>query len=158
MLIVEIDKLDSKAAQARLAALPDVLGLPVDAAIAPVLAADLAELGGEDHLVAPSSDGASDQLLVPAHAIYIGRVEKGDAQLERPLDRRHRLVFVAPAIEVRHAHAAQPHRRHFEAGAKCSLFHSLPFLSALRPATPPVTRREWLAPPRGTNRASAKRV
>ena len=139
MLIVEINHLDAETAQARLAALPDVLGLAVDAAIAPVLAADVAELGGEDHLIAPAADGASDELLVAAHTVHVGRVEKRDAQIERALDRRHRLVFVLATVELRHAHAAQAHRRHFEAGAKCSLFHALPFSREMRPAGPPVT-------------------
>src|SRR6266581_5418758 len=127
MLIVEIDDLDAETAQARLAALPDVLGLAVDAAIAPVLATDVAELGGEDHLVAPATDGTCDQLLVASHPVHVGSIEKGDAELQRPLDCRNRLVFVAATVEIRHAHAAQAHRRHFEAGAKYSLFHALPF-------------------------------
>ena len=42
------------------------------------------------------------------------------------MDRRNRLAFVAASVEVRHTHAAQPHRGHFQPLAQFSDFHNSP--------------------------------
>src|SRR6266536_4483335 len=126
MLIVEIDDFNAEATQARFAALADVRGLAVDAQELAISAANVAELGREDHLVAASLNGARDELLVAADAVDVRRIEKVDAELERPVDRRNRLGLVAAAVEIGHAHAAEAHRRHFKPGAQCSVFHVSP--------------------------------
>ena len=76
--------------------------------------AHVAELGGEDDLVAAAGDRPADQLLVGERAVHVGGVEEGDAELERAVDRRDRLGLVAGAVELRHAHAAEAERRYFE--------------------------------------------
>ena len=50
---------------------------------------------------------APDQLLVGVRAVDVGRVEQGDAEVERAVDGGDRLVVVARAVELRHAHAAE---------------------------------------------------
>ena len=75
--------------EAVVAGLPDVLRLAADAARRRVgLAADVAELGGEDDLVASAPDGLADQRFVVADAIHIGGVEEVDAEVEGAVDGR----------------------------------------------------------------------
>src|SRR5204863_2295809 len=63
-------------------------------------------------------------------AIDIGRVEKRDAELDRPMDGGDGLGVIAVAVEIGHAHAAKPHRGHDKAlGPQMTLFHV--FLSPL---------------------------
>ena len=64
VLVVEVDDIDAEAAQARLARLADVLRPAVDAANLPSSAAHVAELGGDNHLLAAPADRPPDQLLV----------------------------------------------------------------------------------------------
>ena len=52
-------------------------------------------------------DRPADQLLVGERAVDVGGVEERDAELERAVDRRDRLVVVARAVELGHAHAAE---------------------------------------------------
>ena len=117
MLVIEVDDLDPEPLQARLAGRPHVIRPPAHAPEAAVLAADVAELGGEEHPVAAVGDGPADQLLVAADAVHVGGVEEVDAALDRLVDRRDRFGFVAGAVEFGHAHAAEADRRHFRAAA-----------------------------------------
>ena len=59
------------------------------------------------HLVTTSLEGPSEQFLVGAPAVLVGRVEQGDAQLDRAVDGRDRLRLVALPVGLAHAHAAQ---------------------------------------------------
>ena len=52
----------------------------------------------------------ADQQLVVAGRVVVARVEQGDAGVERGLDRGDRLRLVGGAVEVGHAHAAEPER------------------------------------------------
>ncbi len=72
------------------------------------------ELGGDHVLVAVALDRAADQLLVGHRAVELRGVQEVDPQLERPLDRGHRLALVGRAVEGRHAHAAEPEGRDLE--------------------------------------------
>jgi hypothetical protein len=86
VLVVEVDVVDAEALQRGLAGLAHVVRLAVDAEIAAVLAALVAELGGEHDLVAAAGDRAADELLVGERAVHVGGVEEGAPQLERPVD------------------------------------------------------------------------
>src|SRR5207247_11008743 len=55
------------------------------------------------------------QLLVGERAVDVGRIEEVDAELERAMDGGDGLGVIAAAVEVGHAHAAEPHGRHDEA-------------------------------------------
>src|SRR5207253_916720 len=70
------------------------------------------------------------QLLVAADAVHVGGVEHRDAELERAMDGLDRLLVVAAAVEIGHAHAAQTDRGDLEPGTQLSLLHVKP------PATP----------------------
>src|SRR6266568_6597967 len=53
-------------------------------------------------------DRPTDQLFVRVRPVDIRRVEKVDAQFQRPMNRRDGFLIVTPAIKFRHPHAPQP--------------------------------------------------
>ena len=76
-----------------------------------VASVDAARELRRDHvLVAMARDRPADELLVGQRAVELRGVEEVDAELERALDRRDRLVFVGRAVERRHSHAAEAER------------------------------------------------
>ena len=108
VLVVEVDVVDAQAPQRGLGGLLDVLGPAVEAAGGGVVGvADDPELRGQHDLVAAVGDGAADELLVGVGAVDVGGVEEGDAELEGAVDGGDRLVVVARAVELGHAHAAE---------------------------------------------------
>jgi hypothetical protein len=73
---------------------------------------EVAELGRDDHLVAPALDRLADQRLVTAAGIRIGGVEEVHAEIERALHGRDLLGIVA-VTEIRGGAAlAEPDGRH----------------------------------------------
>ena len=52
-------------------------------------------------------DGAPHENLVGVRAVDVGGVQEVDAELERAVDGGDRLVVVAGAVELGHAHAAE---------------------------------------------------
>ena len=112
MLVVQVDRLDAEALQRRLTTLPHVVRLSADAQERAVGAAPVAEFGSDDDLVAPRADETADELLVGERAIDVRGIEERDAEVQRALQGGHRSRFVGRlAIELRHPHAAKPHRR-----------------------------------------------
>src|SRR5690606_38314851 len=71
-----------------------------------------AELRREHDGVPPVSNRAADELLVAADAIHIGRIEQRDTEIERAMNHIDRLPIVRGAVEIAHAHAAEPDARH----------------------------------------------
>ena len=63
------------------------------------------------HLVAPVGDRAADELLVVAVPVRVGGVEHRHAELEGAVDGGDRLRLVGCAVELGHAHAAEPFGR-----------------------------------------------
>ena len=94
MLVVEVDRVDAEPLEARLAAATHVGGAAVDADEGAIAAAHIAELGCEDDLLAAVADRAADKLLVLAHAVDVGGVEKIDAELDGPMDGGDRFRLV----------------------------------------------------------------
>src|SRR5690606_27489087 len=68
---------------------------------------DIAELGGQLHLLAPTRDRAADQLFVGERAVHVGGVEEGDAQVEGAANGVDTGRLVSGAVELRHTHAAE---------------------------------------------------
>src|ERR671932_3966 len=101
-----------------------VLGPAVDAEERAVLAALVAELGGQHHLVAPAGDGLPDEPLVGERAVHVRGVEEGDAEVQRPLDGALGLRLVAGAVELAHPHAAQSLGRDGQP-SQCACLHGL---------------------------------
>src|SRR5260370_40897381 len=64
----------------------------------------------EEDLRAPAADRTPDELLVAADAVGVSGIEKIDAELDRAMDRGDRLVVVALAVALGHAHAAEAER------------------------------------------------
>src|SRR5208282_2881623 len=123
MLVVEIDVVDAEALQRRIAGGAHVLGTAVDRALA--VGQDLVgELGRDDDAVAIFLERFADQLFVMPDTVNVGGVEEVDAELDCALERRGGFVVVAWTVKLRHPHASEAQRRHFESlRAKFSLFH-----------------------------------
>jgi hypothetical protein len=112
VLVVEVDVVGAKALERPLDRALHVLGGAVRGpdrghiarlrVVHPVV-----ELGG-DHAVVPTSlDRPADEHLVGERPVDLGGIEEIDPELERPLDRRDRLVFVGCAVGDGHAHTAK---------------------------------------------------
>src|SRR5579862_145881 len=116
VLVVEIDHIDAEPAEARVAGLHDVLRAAVDAGKGAAGAPQISELGGEHHAVPPPAERPADQLLVASDAVRVRSVEERDAQIQRAMNRRDRLLVVASRIYVGHPHAAEAERRNAKSG------------------------------------------
>ena len=110
MLIIKIDPFDAETFQTRVAGRAHIVRAPINSEKGAVRRAHIPKFRGEKNLVTALRDRAADELFVLADAIHVGRVEEGDAAIERVVDRRNRLGLVATGVEVRHAHAAKPDR------------------------------------------------
>ena len=109
VLVVEVDVIDAEPLQAAVATAAHVLGRAPDRPLRRVgQVAHDAELGGDEHAIAMRRQRLPDQLLVGVRPVHVGRVEERDAEVDGPVDRRDRLRVVARAVEVGHAHAAEP--------------------------------------------------
>ena len=107
VLVVEVDVIDSEPLQTGVASGPDILRTSVDAQERAVLAADVAELGGQHHLIAAIRDRLADQPLVGERPVHVRRVQQRDAQVQGAVDGRRGLGLVRGAVELGHAHAAE---------------------------------------------------
>ena len=130
MLVVEVDMVGPEPLEGRVAGPADVGGVPADRA-GPVVASDDGELRREHDLIAPARDRLADEPLVRAHPVDVSRVQKGDSELERPVDGLERLALVAAAVELGHSHASEPELRDDEAlGSELSLLHLSPSVAS----------------------------
>jgi hypothetical protein len=77
---------DAETMQRVVAGPTDVLRRAVDPQAFAVRSALVAELRRELDVVSPVLDGLADQLLVGEGAVHVGRVEEGDAEVERAVD------------------------------------------------------------------------
>ena len=72
-------------------------------------------------------EGAADQFLVGVRTINVGGIEKRDSEVERASNGGEGFLFVAVAIKIGHAHAAESDRGNKRAAStKFSLFHVCP--------------------------------
>src|SRR5918997_4327208 len=76
VLVVEVYVVYPEARKRRVAGLPYVVGLAAHAEKAPVFAANVAELGGENDLVPAVGYGFADELLVGERAVHVRRVQE----------------------------------------------------------------------------------
>src|ERR1700732_1492254 len=109
MLIVEINRCNAKAPQARLAGLLHIFRPPIDAKERSAWPANVAKLGSNNHLMAALFNCPAHQFLVSAGAVHIGRVEQGNAAIDGMLYCGDRFVVVRFAIKLRHTHTAKSH-------------------------------------------------
>ena len=115
VLVIEVDHIGLQPLQAGFAGGHDMLGPPIGhARTAPV---GVAEFGGDHDAVATALQRAGQQALVMAPAIFVGGVEKGDADVERPVDEAHALLIVRRTIGAGGGGAAQPQRKDADAAA-----------------------------------------
>src|SRR5262249_40763107 len=86
--------------------------------------AQRAELDGYlQRIAVAAGKRLADQHLVVAHAVEIAGVEQRDAGVQRRMDGRDALGAVCGAVEIRHAHAAEPECR--DGGADFAEFASV---------------------------------
>src|SRR5205085_3098087 len=107
MLIVEIDVVDAEAPQGALARAPHVVRTPIHTEVCAIGRAHVAELRRDDDVVAAPLDRATNELLVREWAVHVGRIEKGDSELDGARDRPQGFPVVTARVEVRHAHATE---------------------------------------------------
>ena len=97
MLVIKIDRGNAEALQAGLACGFHIIGAAIDADERAVGLAHAAEFRGDDDFVATPLNGFADELFVAAAAIDIGRVEKGDAEIDGPAQGSDGLRVMAAA-------------------------------------------------------------
>ena len=107
VLVVEVDVVEVEAFEAGVAGLADVFGAAVDAEEFAVGAAHVAELGGEDDVVAAVADGAADELLVASGAVHVCGVEEVESGVEGAVDDLDGFGVVGGSVKLGHAHAAE---------------------------------------------------
>jgi hypothetical protein len=116
---IEVDGIGAEPFEALFAGFDHVVRIAFGAGLA-IGQANVAELGGEDVLFAAPFQGATDQLLVGAvRSVGVGRVDKVDAEVRRPVQRGDRLLGIGHAVDRCHAHATEADGRHVE-GAEFS--------------------------------------
>src|SRR6185436_18908700 len=102
----------------------DPLRSPVNACGGTARARDQPELGCYQHRLSASANGATHELLVRALAVHVRGIHVGDAEIEGAMDRAHRLLVGARAVDLRHPHATKADRRHCQsARSELALFH-----------------------------------
>ena len=117
-------RVDLEPLERALDSLPDVLGSAVQAPLMLVRVDVEAELGRDDDLLADRGERFADELFVREWAVDLGRVEEGDAALDRRSDEGDHLLLVGRRpVSVAHAHAAEPDGRDFQV-SKLSRSHS----------------------------------
>jgi hypothetical protein len=74
-----------------------------------------AELGGDDHPIAPPLQRAAEELLVRERSVHLGGVEERYSELDGALDGGYGLPFIGGAVGLAHPHAAESELGNFEA-------------------------------------------
>jgi hypothetical protein len=113
VLIVEIDDVDLEPLEAGIDGVKYVLPVAAHAEELALRAADVAELRGQEHILAAARDRLSDQLLVVAGAVHVGGIDEVAAGIEKVMDHANRLrvTLAARSVELAHAHGAEAERR-----------------------------------------------
>src|SRR5262249_25927176 len=109
VLIVEIDHLYAEALEARVAGACYDFRPPVR--VLSAAAAEIAELGGEEDLSAPSRDRLADQRFVVSIAISVGGIEQPDSEVERIANEVDAFAVVAGTVDIGQRHATEADRR-----------------------------------------------
>src|SRR5690349_13344099 len=125
MLIIEVDVVDAEPLERGVAGATHVLRGAVDAEAVALLVADVAELRGENDLVASALDRPTDEPLVGERAVHVGGVEEVDAEVERAVNGRDRRGFIAARVEVGHAHTAEAEGGDGQFGTEGAALHAM---------------------------------
>ena len=91
---------------------------------------DIAELGGDHHVVAPAFQRAREQHLMARAPVRIGAVEKINAQIQRAMNRRIEIIDLR-CVELNRG-STPPHADGGNLRAistQSSVFHNLSFIS-----------------------------
>src|SRR3989339_879007 len=105
---VDIDHIDTEAFERSVACLRHIIGMAAaQTRYRDAGEPEIAELGRDQRVCAPALQRPSDELFVHPVAVSIGGHKEIDAELQRPVDRRYRLLVIGLAVADRHAHATQ---------------------------------------------------
>jgi hypothetical protein len=108
VLVVQIDRFDAEALEARVAASSHVFRFAAHSAqIWFRFVAHDTKLRREKDLVANAAKRFAHQHLVVTHSVCVGGIQKGDSQINRAVNRRDRFGVIAATVKFRHAHAAK---------------------------------------------------
>ena len=122
--VVQVDDIDTEAAEAGFARRPHTLGSRVHLGCRAARAENEAEFAGQDDLTASFSDRTADERLVGASPVCIGGIDQRDAQIEGPMNRTDRFLIVRSAVALGHSHTSQTDSRDGQAArAEFTLFH-----------------------------------
>jgi len=126
MLIVKIDNFHVKPPQTSFARFAHIIRFPADAAKCGLIRiAQNSELCRDHHLLAMTLERATEQFFIRVRPVHVGGVEKCDAELERPMNRRERFIVITSAIKIRHAHATESQGGNdWTTPSKFALFHN----------------------------------
>jgi hypothetical protein len=118
VLVIQIDVVYAETTQAGFAGRAHIVWFPTHTAHLGIrgIAHD-AKLGRQHDPVALAFDRLPNQFLVRVRAIHVRGIEKVDAQFQRAMDGCDRFIIVAPAVKLRHSHAAQTEGRYLQAAA-----------------------------------------
>ena len=109
VLVVQVDAVRAQPPEGAFGSDTDVRRAAVEhpGAAAPVR--DAAEFGGQDDLVAAAPDGPADEFLVGERPVALGGIDKGDPELQRPVDGADGLGVIGARAGIggRHPHGAQ---------------------------------------------------
>src|SRR5699024_1098849 len=139
---IQVDVIGTQPLQARITGYGHVLRAAIDFQTFCVMrVGHETELGGDEGTLATPGQRLAEQAFVAAAAIDVSAVEQVDAVLQRMVNDADRLGIIAGAIELAHAHAAQPDGRYlWAARAQSSLLHGpSPSLTGLPFAVPTYT-------------------
>jgi Putative esterase len=110
-VVVEVDMLDPEPPETRLAGPLYIIRPPVDSQEFALRPAHIPKLAGEDDLVAPATNRATNQFLVLSHPVHVGGIQESHAQVESPVDGGYRFGLIGWTVKLRHAHATQTQSR-----------------------------------------------
>src|SRR5215468_4014373 len=114
--VVKVDGLHAESFETALDRLAGVFRSAINASDGGVVGiAHDAELGGQKHLITLPLDRATDQLFIGIWPVYIRRIQKIDAELQRAVNSCDGFSIVTIAVKFAHAHAAESDGRNLRA-------------------------------------------
>ena len=126
VLVVQVDHVHLQSAQRSFAGRAHIVRLSIDSDESAIGRPDIAKLRRKDDLVSTILDGFANKFLVLTQTVNVGGVQESDAKLDGAVNCGDRLVLLAIAIKVAHAHAAKPERRDEKSRpTEFTLFHEL---------------------------------
>src|SRR5262249_56054287 len=104
MQVIEVDHLDTKTTQARLASFINMSRAAIKAYGFSVLVPDESTFGSKHDFLPPLGDSSPHKLFIVSGSIHVCGVEKVDAEFARSISRPHRLSLLPLPTSLPLAH------------------------------------------------------